>query len=483
MGVTPPFGGIRRGISMWSERLRHYWDVARAALETEKSRGKPVPRERDEIEFLPAALEILETPASPVGRSLMWALIALFVIALVWSIIGRLDVVAMAQGKVIPSGRSKVVQPLEAGIVKAILVHNGQHVSEGQSLIELDPTQTGADVDKTRMARIDATLAAARAQALLDAQKSGREPKIRLVEGATPDRQRDTQRLAEGLFSEYRSKLTSLRAELQKREQELETTKHNIDSLLQRVPIARGVAEDYRTLQAKNYVAKHAFLEKEQTRIQLEKDLAGQQSYARELEASILESRHNIETAIAQFRREQLDVLNQAEQQLAQSRSDETKAAQRQNQTRLTASVAGTVQQLAIHTVGGVVTPAQELLVLVPDEAGLEIEAQVLNRDIGFVRPGQEAEIKLDAFPYTHYGTIPGKLISISQDAAKDDKLGLIYPARIQLLKTAIAADSKEVPLAPGMAATVEIKTEQRRIIEYLLTPVLKYRHEALRER
>ncbi|WPX17463.1 HlyD family secretion protein [Pseudomonas sp. 10S4] len=141
------------------------------------------------------------------------------------------------------------------------------------------------------------------------------------------------------------------------------------------------------------------------------------------------------------------------------------------------------MQELAVHTIGGVVTPAQALLVIVPDDAGLEIEAQILNRDIGFVRPGQDAEIKLDAFPYTHYGTIPGKVMSISQDAVKDDKLGLVYPARIQLGAHVIVADGKDVQLEPGMSSSVEIKTEQRRIIEYLLTPLLKYQSEALRER
>ena len=132
---------------------------------------------------------------------------------------------------------------------------------------------------------------------------------------------------------------------------------------------------------------------------------------------------------------------------------------------------------------GGVVTPAQALLVIVPDDAGLEVEAQILNRDIGFVRAGQDAEIKLDAFPYTHYGTIAGKVTSISHDAVKDDKLGLIYPARVRLSKHVIVADGKSIQLEPGMASSVEIKTEQRRIIEYLLTPLLKYRNEALKER
>ncbi|WP_295748391.1 HlyD family type I secretion periplasmic adaptor subunit [Undibacterium sp.] len=465
------------------EQLRHSLAIARAALAAEKAQGKIVQRHRDEIEFLPAALEVLETPVSPLGRSLMWALMALFSIALIWAVLGKLDVVAVAQGKIVPNGKSKLIQPLEAGIVKAILVENGQHVALGQPLIELDTTQTSADVGKSKTARVDAMLSANRALALLEAQKTNTPPKLALLNDASENRQRETQSLAESAYAEYRSKLSSLHAELQKREQERQTTKLKIASLQQTAPMAHALADDYKALLAQNYVSKHAFLEKEQSRIQQEQDLAGQQSYAKELDASIAEQKQNIETASAQFRREQLDALNQAQQQLAQMRGDEAKSEQRQNQTHLTAPVAGTVQQLAIHTAGGVVTPAQELLVLVPDAAGLEIEAQVLNQDIGFVRAGQEAEIKLDAFPYTHYGTLPGKVMSISQDAVKDDKLGLIYLARIKLLKTSINSDGRQIALTPGMASTIEIKTEQRRIIEYLLTPLLKYKGEALRER
>jgi hemolysin D len=470
-------------LSRWFPRLQHYRDIARATLDAEKAQGIPAQRQRDEVEFLPAALEVLETPVSPVGRTLMWALMLLFAIALGWSMIGKLDVVAVADGKVIPNGKSKTIQPLEAGIVKAILVDNGQHVTEGQALIELDPTEATADVGKSRTARVDAMLLTQRAQALLSAQTTNRMPTVEAVPDATRDRQLDTQRFAESAFNEYSSKLTGLRSELQKRVQELQTTQHKIIGLQQTLPIARAEEEDYQSLLKDNYVPRHAYLEKEQTRIQQEQDLAGQQSYARELQATIQEQRNDIDTAIAQFRREQLDALNQAQQQLTQDQGDETKSEQRQRQTHLTAPVGGTVQELAVHTIGGVVTPAEALLVLVPDDAGLEIEAQILNRDIGFVRPGQDAEIKLDAFPYTHYGTIAGKVLSISQDAVKDDKLGLIYPVRIQLTRHVIVADGKDIQLEPGMSSSVEIKTEQRRIIEYLLTPLLKYQSEALRER
>ncbi|RFP14602.1 MULTISPECIES: HlyD family type I secretion periplasmic adaptor subunit [unclassified Duganella] len=468
---------------MLLETLRLWRDIAGAALAQQRQAAPSVARTRDELAFLPAALEVLETPASPAGRALMWALMALFTIALGWSVVGRLDVVAVSQGKLVAAGKSKVIQPLEAAIVRRILVDNGQHVNAGQLLVELDATQVDAELGKSGAARADAQLAAARAQALLDAQAQGRPPRLAPLDGLAAARRDSAQRMADGLYAEYGSRLLAMRAELQKRGQELQTVRAKVAALQQIVPLARTQEADFRALLAQNYVSRHAVQEKELGRIQQEQELATQQGVARELEAGLQEQRQNIETAVAQFRREQLDALTQAQQALAQLSGDVAKAQQTQRQTRLLAPVAGTVQQLAIHTVGGVVTPAQELLVLVPDEAALEVEVQVLNQDIGFVRAGQGAEVKLDAFPYTHYGTLPGTVLSLSQDAVKDDKLGLVYPARIRLGARAIQADGRAVALASGMAATVEIKTEQRRIIEYFLAPLQRYRRDALRER
>jgi hemolysin D len=149
----------------------------------------------------------------------------------------------------------------------------------------------------------------------------------------------------------------------------------------------------------------------------------------------------------------------------------------------LLAPIDGVVQQLAVHTVGGVVTPAQPLVVIAPKDDPLEIEAVVLNRDIGFVEPGQDAEIKLEAFLFTKYGIIPGKVISVSRDAVQDEKQGLVYPARIALERATVDVNGRPMALGAGMAVTVEIKTESRKLIEYLLSPILRYRSESLRER
>lgn len=149
----------------------------------------------------------------------------------------------------------------------------------------------------------------------------------------------------------------------------------------------------------------------------------------------------------------------------------------------LRAPVAGTVQQLAVHTVGGVVTPAQALLVVVPSEDALEIEATVLNKDIGFVRPGKDVIVKVDSFPYSRYGYLTGKVVSVSHDAAQDEQLGLVFPARVKLEWATLKIDGISARLNAGMSLSAEIKTGKRRVIDYLLSPFQQHTTEALRER
>lgn len=184
------------------------------------------------------------------------------------------------------------------------------------------------------------------------------------------------------------------------------------------------------------------------------------------------------------------DALNKALAELTDAKrrgqglSQETiKATQRNQLQRLTAPVDGVVQQLAVHTIGGVVTPAQQLMVIVPQEEGIEVEAVITNRDIGFVREGQAAEVKIDAFPYTKYGAIDAELVNLSNDAVPDEKLGLIYTARVLLKQSAIRVEEKMINLSPGMSVTVEVKTGKRRLIEYVLSPLMQYADESVRER
>lgn len=251
----------------------------------------------------------------------------------------------------------------------------------------------------------------------------------------------------------------------------------------QTLPLAEQRARDFRELVERNFVSKHDYLEREQARIEQAADLAIQRSRLNEIEAALREVREQRVSITAETLRVNLDNIVDGQQKAAALEQELLKADARNKLMQIIAPVDGTVQQLATHTIGGVVTPAQPLMVVVPRDNALEIEAFIENKDIGFVKPNQEAEIKIETFQYTKYGTIHGKIISVSHDAINDEKRGLIYSTRVKMDRARMNVDGTEINLSPGMAVSVEIKTGKRRVIEYFLNPLLQYGHESLRER
>jgi hemolysin D len=462
-------------LARYARVLRHAWGERRQ-LDGPSRHGH-------EAEFLPAALALRETPVHPAPRIAMGLIILFAVLALFWAMFGRIDIVASAQGKLIPDDRSKILQPMETASVRAIHVRDGQQVKTGDLLIELDATQARADSTRVAADLEAARLEAARARALLAAAETGHRPRLELIPEVAAAHLVDAQRLLEGQHGELRAKLDQLDAEITRREAELRATRELVTKLAQTAPIARQRARDYQNLLEKNFVSRHGFLEKEQARIEQEGDLATQQARLEEIRAALLESIRQRAALVAETRRITLDALNQAEQKAAGLSQELLKAEHRDATMRLVAPVAGTVQQLAVHTVGGVVTPAQPLLVIVPGDNALEVEAFVENKDIGFVQAGQVAEVKVETFAFTKYGTLPGKVVQVSSDAIQDEKRGLVYAARVKLARTTLTVDGKNVNLTPGMAVTVEIKTGKRRVIEYFLSPLMQYGDESLRER
>lgn len=459
----------------YSTIFKHVW-AERDKLDSPIRRGH-------EAEFLPAALELQETPVSPAPRIVMWLLITFCAIALLWSIFGRIDVVATAQGKIIPSGGSKIIQPMETATVKAIHVRDGQQVKAGDVLIELDATTAAADVTRIGNDYLTSRLQAARSRAMLAAMDNNKHPALPELKDVPAERKAHEQIILEGQYSEYQAKLASIDANIARREAELRSTQEVVRKLEQTVPIARQRAQDYKNLVDKNFVSNHGYLEKEQIRIEQEADLATQRSRIKELAAALNEGRSQRTALIAETRRVTLDTLNEAEQKTTGNSQELIKAEVRDQLMRLTAPVDGTVQQLAIHTVGGVVTPAQALMVVVPKDNTLEVEAFLENKDIGFVNAGQEAAVKVETFPFTKYGTIDSKVIHVSHDAIQDEKRGLIYSTRVRLAKATMQVEDKLINLTPGMAVTVEVKTASRRVIEYFLSPLMTYKDESLRER
>lgn len=468
-------------LQAFHDLMRRYGNVFAAAWAI-RDQLRSVPRQGYELAFLPANLELAETPVHPAPRWAMRTIGLLAILILLIAVIGRLDIVVAAKGKLVPNDRVKVIQPAVTGVVRHILVADGQRVAAGDLLLEFDPTQATADTSKAHSAKTAAALASTRARALLEAQKTGRPLVLASVDIATPDEMEDARRLADGEFREYQDKLAHDRAELVRREAELDGTLHEIDKLTVTAPLAREQADDYKSLVEGKFVAKHDYLEREEGAVQQEHDLQTKTSHAEELRAALTEQQAGLAQLASQFRREQLDALEKANQQAEQSGEDETKAINRRQLMSLYAPVAGTVQQLAVHTVGGVVTTAQSLMEIVPDDA-LEVEVNIENKDVGFVQVGQEAIVKIEAFPYTRYGYLRGTVRLVSNDAAQDRRQGLIFTARVQLPSDSMMINGQLVRLTPGMAVGAEVKTGRRSVIAYFLDPLVRTTQESLRER
>ena len=456
------------------------------------------PMRNAEREFLPAALEIVETPPSPIGRLGAYCLVAVFALALVWAWFGHVDIVAVSKGKIIPTGHTKIVQPFEIGVVRAILVRDGQKVKVGDVLIELDPTMNQADLGHQQSDLMAAKTDIARLTAAL---RSESDPEARFVppEGASPEQARMGEQFLIGQVSQYRSKLAALAGEEAQKRAELESQKVAIGKIQSLLPLMEERTQMRKTLYDHQTGSKLAYLENLQELRSNQKDLDVQTSRLAEAEAAVVASTAKLEETRAEFHRQVLNDLAEATRKANGLAQDVAKSEQRTKYQALTAPIDGTVQQLAIHSVGGVVTPAQTLLTIVPADSTMEIEAMVDNQDIGFVHAGQEAAIKVDTLNFTRYGLLHGNVVTLSQDAIPRDNAGKSepskqgandasaaepsYAARVSLDQTQMQIDDKLLNLSPGMAVTVEIKTGTRRIIDYLLSPILRHSQESLRER
>jgi hemolysin D len=454
-----------------------------------------------EREFLPAALEVVETPPSPIGRLGAYCIVAVFAFAILWASIGRVDIVATAKGKIIPTGHTKIVQPFEIGVVRAILVHDGQTVKAGDVLVELDPTMNQADLGHQQSDLMAAKIDIARLTAAFDGET---DANVRFAPppGASPDQVKMGEQFLSGQVSQYRNKLAALVSEETQKRAELESQKVSIGKIEAVLPLMQERTQMRKTLFDHQTGTKIALLEDQQQLLSSQKDLEVQTSRLKELEAAVVSAKAKIEETRSEFRRGLLSDLAEATRKASGLAQDVAKSEQRTKYQALTAPIDGTVQQLAIHTIGGVVTPAQTLLAIVPSDSKLEIEAMVDNQDIGFVHPGQDAAIKIDTFNFTRYGLRHGKVVGVSQDAiardgGKSDQKQQIagdagnngrnsepaFAARVSLDQTLMQVDDKLLNLSPGMGVSVEIKTGTRRIIDYLLSPLLRHAQESLRER
>lgn len=485
----------------WASLISRYRQVFGAAWAMRQELAGPKLL-RDEAAFLPAALSLAATPVHPAPRRVAYVVCGLFTVALLWACLGKVDIVAVASGRVVVSDGTKLVQPLETSVVKAIHVRDGDRVKAGQLLIELDATLVEADQRRVQQERTAAVSDELRARALLDALDSGRSPQWPADPAVSADDRVLAQAQMLSEWADIQGKLAQLQAEVARFAAQGRTVALQIDKLETTLPLARQREDDFRTLSAQGFVAGHAGQDRTRERIELEKDLATARAQSQESLASQHEASQRLAAQRAVIIRQLRELRTSAQLRRHQMESENVKASEKSRLTRLVAPVDGTVQQLSVHTPGGVVTPAQALAVVVPDRAEVTAEVILENKDIGFVREDQAVEVKLEIFPYTRYGTIHAVVTRVAADAVMSEasagmspestrsadsarsSAGVArFPATLRLARHDINVDGKKVRLTPGMNLTAEIKTGKRRVIDYLLSPVREHLDESLEER
>lgn len=463
---------------------------------------------RSESDFLPAALEVIDTPLSPIRTTLLLTVCALVAAALAWACLGRVDVLATAQGKVQPVGRTKVVEPFAPGKVVALPVTNGQHVKAGDLLLDLDDRDALADE-----AVLGASLASLRAETLrrtaalaaAGARDFHRVPPIAWPSDIPPEVGEREERVLAGDLGQIGRTLDSLDAQRIEKLAGRDRLQATIDSQVALLATLKERVDMASTLLARNSGSKVNLIEARQNFQFHTTTLVTEQGQLAEAEAGL-------RTAVAEGEKHVAAYVADNAQKLATVRRDADEAALKLGKSKLKTTVTklrspidGIVQDLTVTSVGQVVSAGEQVMRVVPDDERLEVEAYMPNGDVGFVKPGQPVIVKVEAFPFTRYGTLDGRVERVAADAIPDDRAmqseldptssdraqpfgaqkvrGLVYPLLLSLDRRPTGGAGAPLPLHPGMAVTVEVKTGRRRIIDYLLSPLEEVGSTALTER
>jgi hemolysin D len=460
-------------------------------------RPRPDRRNADERAFLPAAMELVETPASPTIRLTAAAICGLLAAALAWSILARIDTVAVAQGHVIPLGQVKVVQPLETSAIRAIHVDDGDHVHAGELLVDLDPTDLHADLQSMLYDHGQAALDAEVARVLLTMETT---TAFNAPDGVDAVLAEANHAQAISEITRHLAQIAQTQSEVDQRDAALEANAAQIERAKATLPLLTERHANVGTLWEKRMGTRQPVLDAEQQLIEKRAELKAAEASTHQTHAEIRSLESKQQETVAGFLAAAADRRTKALQKLASLDQQITKTKARESYRHLVATVDGTVQNVKIHTPGAVVTTADTLMTIVPDGAGIEVDALVENKDIGFVREGQQVEIKLDAFPFTRYGLINGTVRKLGRDSVQSaprptaqsaggaapspqSPSDLSYPAKVTLSRDWIDIEGHRETIQPGMQVSAEIKTGDRRAIEFLLSPVMQTLKEAGRER
>lgn len=466
---------------MW-EQLKKYREIARLALLQEKAskNSKIKGMNEHEKEFLPAVLEVTEMPPSHAARLLTYVIVAMFTVLILWSVIGKIDIIATAVGKLMPASNIKTIQTLTDSEIEEIYVQEGEYVKAGQDLIKFNQTEVIANISRIENEIEALKIAIARLQALLTENPQENFNYDRDIDAYLIKMHAD---LLKSQIIEKSARIDVLKGQIAKAEKEKDTISADLGRIEKLLPSVTERIEKKKILVDKKLLARLTFLEQQEELTNLQEQRNVQAKKMAETEENIEYLKKELRQYLAEFDKNLMQELTENREKLASYQQELVKYREALKRTVVKAPLSGYVQQLVYHTKGGVVETAKPIMNIVPENYKLEAQVMILNKDIGFVRPEQDVEIKIDSFPFTKYGTLKGKVRNISGDAVQDEKLGLVFNARLTLSDNKIKADGQIIRLKPGMSVTAEIKTGKRRVIEYLLSPVMKYLNESMRER
>ena len=428
---------------------------------------------------------VRDTPPSIAFRRLLWFMLAFVVLLVAWSCVARLDIVAVADGKLVPATYLKILQPAEGGVVKEILVREGETVAAGQVLMRMDAALSESEL-RTLKAEYDARRMAVRR---IDAQLGARA--MAKLDGDPPDAFARARAQHAANLGAHESALAQERASLEKARHELAVATDVRNKLKSVLPHYRQQESAYEKLVKDGFAGNILYTDKQRERIEKEQDLNAQESAILAARAAIAQSERKLAQIVADYRKgleteraEMVPLLEKSAQEL-------NKQQHRHGLLELKAPQDGVVKDLATHTAGAVASPGTILMTLVPREEVLRAEVWVRNDDVGFIAPGQPVRLKLATFLFQKYGLLEGEVLRVSADAADGQESAarnaaaapLAYKTQVSLKRQSLDYDGRKLRLAAGMQVSAEIHLGTRTVAEYLLSPVQKAWHEAARER
>ena len=427
-------------------------------------------------DFLPAALEVQETPPSPIGRFILWSIVILLVIAIAWASLSKVDIVAATRGKLVVNELSRPVNSAVTAEIVEVLVKEGEHVEKGQSLIKLNSASLVAQLEENILQQKINRFHIARLELLYEHYLNRPAPLI-----LSDNFQLESPLLAQQISMQ-------LQAEVEDDYNEKEVFKLNqqiITAQIENYQIQKEMAENLLPIYREQYEALNSLYKKDMTSkdslLEIQKKYLEAKFTVNSADAKVKEMRANYAQIDAQIKSHVADKIREIEREKIQrlNQNDILSAQQKQlealiAQYELKAPIAGIVESLVYRDAGAAVEAPQELLKIVPENEKLIAEVWVSNQDIGFLRRNQLAAVKIDTFDFTRYGWIEGKLLNISSDAIDDKDLGLVYKAVIELNTNHLIIDGQTIKLESGMSVSAEVKTGQRTVLSYLLSPMME---------